>query len=260
MAIITDLITGTNNNPSVLEKLNYLSSIQNTECCRWLVSAIKNITDTYPFDELCLNSLPFVQLIPGQSLYTTAYLMGGLNYNVSRIDSFLWQVSQTQNNQNANFGNYGGPTIISGGQVCVELKWRSVKVVAANSQIPAVPVMYTTYGQSSSVAGLTGILVAFQPNQPYNVQLRPQIKHPFIDGINDEIQVPDAWLEVIACAAALIGAQVNRMADNIQILKALLYGDPKNEGEPGLIKQLTSSRAQMSNVNERMLNMMTSDR
>jgi hypothetical protein len=260
MAIVQDLIEGTNNNPSVVEKLNYLTSIETTEVVRWIVSAVKNITDTFPFDELCLNNLPFVSLIPGQSLYTTSFLCNGQNFNISRIDSFLWLVNTTfEVNQNANaFGN-GLPVITSGGNVCVELKWRSVKVVAANSQIPSTPVMYTTYGQSNSVQGLTGVLVAFQPNQPYQVQLRPQIKHPFSDGLHDEIMVPDSWLEVIACSAALIGAQANRMADNIQTLRTVLYGDPKT-GDLGLIKPLVSSRAQMSNVNERMLNFQVSNR
>ena len=262
MATVQNLIDGSGppGTPSVLEKLNYLNSIENGEAARWIVSAIRNITDTYPFDELCLNNLPFVQLIVGQSLYPIAYLCAGQNFNISRIDSFLWQVSANSGSQNSSaFGN-GLPGNPSGTNVCVELKWRSIKVVAANSQIQATPIMYTTYGQSSSVKGLTGILIAFQPNQPYLVQLRPQIKHPFVDGINDEILVPDAWLEVVACTAAMIGAQVNRMADNIKTLQVTLFGDPKNPGDPGLIKMLTSSRAQMSNVNERMLNMMVSDR
>jgi hypothetical protein len=260
MAYVKDLIEGTNYNPSVLEKLNYISSASQDELVRWIIQAIKNITDTYPFDELCLNSCPFVNLIPGQAQYAISYLMGGLNYNVSRIDSFLWAVSSiAEESQNSSaFGN-GLPVIVSGGNVCVELKWRSVKVVAANSQIPSTPVMYTTYGQSASVTGLTGVLVAFQPNQEYPVQIRPQIKHPFTDGYNDEIRVPEPWLEVIASAAALIGAQVYRMADNMQTLKANLYGDPKT-GDIGLIKTLISSRAQMSNVNERMLNFQVSDR
>lgn len=262
MATIRQLIDGSGvpGTPSVLAKLNYLSSIENGEAARWIVSVIKNITDTYPFDELCLNDLPFVSLNPGQSLYTTTFLCAGQNFNISRIDSFLWLVSSFGGIQNSSaFGN-GLPTIVVGGNTCVELKWRSIKVVAANAQVQSVPVMYTTYGQSSSVQGLTGVLIAFQPNQPYQVQLRPQIKHPFTDGLNDEIQVPDAWLEVIASAAALLGAQENRMADQIKMLRMNLYGDPENPANPGLIKILTSSRAQMSNVNERMLNMMVSDR
>ena len=262
MATIRDLINTENNPqyPSVLAKLNYLTTVQSNDMARWIVSAIKNITDTYPFDELCLNNLPFVQLNVGQSLYTTTYLCAGQNFNISRIDSFLWQVSANSGSQNSSaFGN-GLPGNPSGTNVCVELRWRSIKVVAANSQIQATPVMYTTYGQSSSVKGITGILIAFQPNQPYLVQLRPQIKHPFVDGINDEIQLPDSWLEVVACSAALLGAQENRMADNIQTLRIVLFGDPNNPGNPGLIKELVSSRAQMSNVNERMLNFMTSDR
>lgn len=259
MAQVKDLITGDNQCPSVLAKLNYLSSIQNDEAVRWIVSAIRNITDTYPFDELCLNNLPFVQLTPGQSFYTTSFLTG-MNVNISRIDSFLWQVNSLSNLQNTSaFGN-GLPITNSSGIVCVELKWRAIKVVNANSRISAVPVMYTTYGQSSVIEGLTGVRIAFTPDQPYNVQLCPQIKHPFTDGFYDEIMIPDAWLEVVACAAALIGAQENRMADNIQALRVVLFGDPENPQQPGLIKSLISSRAQMSNVNERMLNMMVSDR
>src|SRR5271166_1255554 len=165
MAAILDLINGTNQAPSVLAKLNYLSSITQTEASRWIVSAIKNITDTYPFDELCLNNLPFVTLIPGIPNYTTTYLMGGLNVNISRIDSFLLQVGFNPSNQNSSFGNSGLPAQSSNAIVCIELKWRSIKVVAANSLIQAQPVMYTTYGQSSSVQGLTGVLIAFSPSQ-----------------------------------------------------------------------------------------------
>jgi hypothetical protein len=101
--------------------------------------------------------------------------------------------------------------------------------------------------------GSAQVFVAFCPNQDYPVQVKYQRKHPFSDGLHDEILLPEAWLEVVACLAAFIGAQENAMSDIMQLMKATLYGDPKDPTEPGLIKSLVEARSVYSNVNERQI-------
>jgi hypothetical protein len=85
------------------------------------------------------------------------------------------------------------------------------------------------------------------------------VKHPFSDGEDDTILLPDAWLEVVANAAALIGADELRMADRMVMLQRVLYGDPLGQGEPGLIKKLLNARTQMGNVNERQITFVAGD-
>lgn len=246
MATITDLIYGTVLLPGVVPKLNYRSDIvQNVP--RWIVAATRYITDTYPFEELCIIG-PVVQLTLGVSEYDiSTFLFTTVLEPISpitRFDSFVLYLPNP-----VNVGLASNP--------CIELKWRNMKVVQQLSRILGMPVMYTIYGAWNGFpySGDQRVIVAMCPNNTWSVQASYQIKHPFIDGVTDIIRVPDAWLEVIVCTAALIGAEENRMTDNIQLLRAVLYGDPANPQKPGLINALVSSRAQFSNVNERMLNM-----
>jgi hypothetical protein len=244
MASIQDLVTGNNNNPSVLAKLNYRSDILTQNVYRWIVSAINNTTDTYPFEELCETDPIFVPLIVGQSRYNMSYFLppGAVNAGreVTRIDSFLLQLDQSSG-------------------TCFELKYRTIKVVNSLSQIMGTPVFYTVYGINTNVKNIKQVLIAFSPQQAWNVQVVPQYKHGFSGGISDPIKVPDSWLEVIATAAAMIGADENRMTDRYAELKDMLYGNPDKK-MPGLIMPLISSRAQMGNVNERQLTFIAGDR
>lgn len=242
MATVNDMIFGNNLVPGVLPKLNNRSDIvQNVP--RWIVSAIRYITDTYPFEELSVSGIP-VNLTFNQEIYpigTFADILNSPNQQITRFDSFILYLTTSLTGFN---------------DASIELKWRSIKVVRQLSGIIGMPVMYTIYGNQQILAGQQ-VILAMKPNREWLVRASYQVKHPFVDGISDPVLLPDAWLEVVACTAALIGAEENRMTDNIQMLRAVLYGDPENPAKPGLIHALVSSRSQFSNVNERMLNMVS---
>jgi hypothetical protein len=104
------------------------------------------------------------------------------------------------------------------------------------------------------------VFIAFTPQTNYPAQVKYQQKHPFTDGVSDNILMPEAWLEVVADLAAFIGAQENAMSDVMQLMKATLYGDPKDTTSPGLIQSLVESRSTMSNVNERQLTFISGER
>ena len=242
MALINQLITGSSSlYPGVMPKLNNRSNINPIDCERWLVSAIRNITSTYPFEELCIDC-PAVTLQQGVATYTVGYLTSTTGIYFSRFDSFMLQVS---------------------GTTWIPLKWRTKNFVKPLSMIQGQPLYFTTYGATVAnpaavppVVGVQNVMVAFSPTQNYQAMVSAQRKFVPVDGSTDVVPVPDDWLDVIVAAAALIGAEENRMADKQTSLRVELFGDPKNDGEPGLIKRLISARAQASNINERQFNFM----
>ena len=241
MAMISDLIDGSDPQyPGVIPKLSSNSSISPTDVERWLVSAIRNITASYSFDELCIYG-PYVPLVIGQALYTVDYFFPvGYSNKITRYDSFILQVTPS-NGSNSSY---------------IPLKWRTLSFINPLSQIQGMVLFYTNYGTSNGIAvGKQQILFAFNPIQNYNVQACFQGKHEFATVIGDTVvMVPDEWLDVIVAAAAMIGAEELRMTDKQQQIKAELYGDPDSRAEPGLIKRLINARAQFSNVNERQFN------
>lgn len=246
MATITDMIMGTPLVPGVVPKLRYRSNVA-SDVPRWIVSAIRNITDSYTFEELSVPG-PQINLVYGVPNYPISTFTN-TNVFVTRFDSFvLWL------NQNVPFSTPTNQT------VSLELKWRAMKTVKPLSSILGQPMFYTIYSANALSAGSAEVYLGFCPNNTYLVQASYQQKHPFTDGINDPILLPDAWLEVVANAAALIGAQENAMSDLVQLIKIELYGDPEDPTQPGLVKRLINARAQMSNVNERQLTFIAGER
>jgi hypothetical protein len=243
MAQVSDLINGTPLVPGVIPKLNFNNSVTDDMATRWIVSAVRNISDNYPFEELC-QSGPLVPLNPPSTtgvpyVLPVSYFVNN-SVRVTRFDSFMIQLDPSSGTS-------------------VELKWRTIKVVKALSCIQGMPIMYTIYGTQAQVPGSQQVYIAFAPSQTWNVQASCQVKHPFSDGEDDTILLPDAWLEVVANAAALIGADELRMADRMVMLQRVLYGDPLGQGEPGLIKKLLNARTQMGNVNERQITFVAGD-
>lgn len=241
MAMIGDLIDGSDPQyPGVIPKLSSNSSVNTVDAQRWLVSAIRNITAVYSFDELCIYG-PLTPLTIGVPLYNVGnFFPVGYNNKITRYDSFVLEVTPS-NAGNSSF---------------IPLKWRTLSFINPLSKISGMVLFYTNYGTSGNInAGDQQILFAFNPVQNYNVQACFQGKHLFEPVITDTVvMVPDEWLDVIVGAAAMIGAEELRMSDKYQLLKSELYGDPDNRAEPGLIKHLMNARAQFSNVNERQFN------
>lgn len=101
-----------------------------------------------------------------------------------------------------------------------------------------VPFKYTRYGQF--------FLFGSQPGQNYQVYLPYQRRHPF----NDEnlpaspLFFSPQWEDVVEYAAALRGAHARRWPDMVKYLREILYGDPKDPGNPGLLKS-TALQIQM---------------
>ena len=249
MATINDMITGTPLCPGVIPKMRYRSNIT-ADVPRWIISAIRNITDQYDFDELSIPG-PVTTLYQGQPTYHLRDFTQ-IQVYVTRFDSFKIQIGGT---------GIANPSLGTGNiSPFLELKWRSFKTISPLTTITGQPMFYTIYGTIAQIPGSGYVFVAFRPDKNYVCHVFYQQKHPFTGDPSDPILLPDAWLEVVACAAAEIGAQENAMTDILQLMRVNLYGDPKDPQEPGLIKRLVSSRATMSNVNERQFTFISGQR
>jgi hypothetical protein len=247
MATVADMVNGNNLVPGVVPKMRYRSSVA-ADAPRWIVSAIRNITDDYAFEELSIPG-PQVTLTAGLANYPISTFTTG-SVKVTRFDSFVLWLNQ--------FAPFTSPPPQNA--VSLELKWRAMKTVKAYTSILGQPMYYTIYSETVQNPGSAQVWIAFNPNNSYLCQASYQEKHPFTDGVSDTIRMPDAWLEIVACAAAEIGAQENAMTDILQLMRINLYGDPDDPRQPGLIKKLVTSRAQFSNVNERQITFISGER
>ena len=250
MAIINDMINGTDLVPGVIPKLRYRSNVA-ADVPRWIVSALRNITDNYAFEELSIPG-PQINLTPQLANYPVSFFVGATGTRVTRFDSFVLFLNQ--------FTPFTTPPLTQSA-VSLEIKWRAIKTVKPLTSILGQPMFYSVYSEQVLTPGSAQVYIAFCPDKNYLVQASYQQKHPFATpASNSTIMLPDAWLEVLACSAALIGAEENAMTDIMQLMKVTLYGDPEDPTQPGSVKRLVSSRAQQSNVNERQLTFIAGER
>jgi hypothetical protein len=117
----------------------------------------------------------------------------------------------------------------------VSLNWKNPKELDPMTLVPGNPVNWTRYGSS--------IILGPSPNQAYVTYMRYQNEHPFTASPinNQDVLVPNSWLEIIAYAAGIRAGIILRAADITSECHNILYGDPEyvnsqgKRGRPGII-------------------------
>jgi hypothetical protein len=241
---INDLVYGT------LEALQNKTNITPQQCSYWLKKAILNITESYTFYELQVPNPPLVTIGPslGWNGSNYVYLVSffvhpGDDYTLME-DPVIF-LTQTQALSAGLVG--AGQGASSGAFVGYPMDYMTPKAIQPLLFIPGgIPFKYTRYGNQ--------FWFGSQPGQPYQVYLPYQQRHPFQENIlSSQLYFPTSWEMVVEYAAAIIGAQANRWPDMVTYLRTVLYGDPKNPMEPGLIKGLQSQQVRDENKSTRQL-------
>lgn len=179
----------------------------------WIRDSIRELTNDFPFEEL----KDF-----GEEKQLT------INESKYHIDDFtLGGEDLTDINFFEIFVDY--PT----NSVTTLILFREAAVVGPLRRYPGLPKYFTRHGHY--------FLIGPKPNNPYTVTMAYQRKHPFNGGdikslLSSQVMMPEVWYEVIEIAAALRGAIDLRLPDYITLYQQTLHGDPKGEGEVGLIK------------------------
>lgn len=223
--IIGDLV------PNVTSKLANRTDLA-AKAPRWIKDSIKELTESYPFEELRVKGPTNLTFTIGQFEYpTNAFLNNNDEY--TEIVSWFIVLNGTT-----------GPGYI--------LKYRTPPVVEPYTQISGIPRYWTRVGSQ--------LIVGFNPDKTYTTWMRYQKKHQFSGDLNaDVIRMPDTWQDIIEYAAAERGAIEERMLDYASQYHSVLFGDPEFEqsngakGKPGLIFRRVSQRERDMSNNERAL-------
>jgi hypothetical protein len=136
------------------------------------------------------------------------------------------------------------------------LKYRRKPTQDLYSPISAPPVYYTRFG--SPIGLVTGgeLQIGPTPNATYNSIMYFKVRHPFTVNLYDSpIYVPESWYEIIKYSACLRIATAKNSKEYVSLFKTILFGDPKSEGEPGLIKARVAQMERDAMHNERQLTM-----
>lgn len=219
-------ISGTNTRtindlvPDVIDMLQGRTDVS-TIVPKYLVKAIREITESTPFEELRRTGPQFT-LTTNTSVYpVTSFLNPG--DDVTFVESFAIFIDFPTNTVEQSL-KYKTPNAI-------EVMMSPVTV--------GPPAYWSRFGSN--------IHLAPNPDKNYTVFMRYQVRHPFPDqtdatSLNGaKVLIPDTWEEVVIMAAALRIAMVKRWNDQAKYLHDMLYGDPEyvasegKRGRPGLI-------------------------
>lgn len=210
----------------------------------WIKDSIRELTESYPFEELKVNG-PIINFQIGIPEYSITTFTNN-NEKPTIINS--WFVSSTTtlsttiSSNNSNTGRY--------------LKYRTIPVLDIMIRTPGQPSKWTRNGNN--------FLVGATPDQAYATQMRYQREHPFLCDEFDPIALqqqtilmPASWSIIIEFHAAMIGAYEYRMLDYAQTYHSVIFGDPDfqktGKGNPGLIFARTSNYVRDNSSNERQI-------
>jgi hypothetical protein len=184
----------------------------------FLRDAIRELTDNYPFPELEV-------IGPERALTATdnRYGIGDFtNAGEGHTDITLIKLW-------TNHPDNTKSTVIN---------WREPRVVAPLMEQTGMPSFFTRFGQE--------FILGPTPDKSYQVQMWYQRKHPFSITrealLDDEVLMPESWLEIIVYAAALRAATELRLPDYVTLYHAILFGDPENPQQLGLIDSRMAQR------------------
>jgi hypothetical protein len=228
--LISDLV------PGVIAALANKTDITPQNAAIWIKKTLLNFSESYQLEELRRVG-PVVTIGPGMGyngsnyeyLISTFLQNTGDDYTLFEDPViFLTPTTATQ----AGLVNAG---TTSGSVVGYGMDYMTPKAIQSLLFIPGgIPFKYTRYGNR--------FWFGTQPGAPYQVYVPYQVRHPFNDSnlLQSQLFVPTSWEDVIEYAAAMRGANENRWPDQVKNLRELLYGDPKGQGEPGLLKAMES--------------------
>jgi hypothetical protein len=240
--LISDLV------PGVIAALANKTDVTSQQASIWLKKTLLNLSENYPTPELERTG-PIVTIGPGlgyngsnyEYLISTFLENAGDDYSLmSDPVIFLTPTTATR----ASLVNAG---TTSGSVVGYGMDYMTPKAIQSLLFIPGgIPFKYTRHGNK--------FWFGTQPGAPYQVYLPYQIRHPFNDSnlLQSRVYVSTSWEDIVEYSAAMRGANENRWPDQVTNLKNLIYSDPLGQGEPGLLKALTSqiSRDQSKSVRQ----------
>jgi hypothetical protein len=192
---------------------------------QWIADAVLELSQSYPFQGLQRSTATPVQLTNGVFIYPFSTWVNpgdipipvnSFNANPKLIPSF--------------FMFYQNPlNPVTGYNPGIGLTYKTIDSLELMFSTPGTPAYWTRYQNQ--------VFIAPQPNQNFFSYMRYQIQHPFSQpaSLNDVIELDDDWREIIEYSAALRGATNFRMLDYASQYHNILYGDPKKQGDVGLI-------------------------
>jgi hypothetical protein len=227
--VINDLV------PGVIAALANKTDITPQNAAIWIKKTLLNLTASYKFEELRVQG-PMVTVGPGMG-----YQGSNFQYLISQFlnagDDYTLQESPViflTPTQAATAGLVNAGTT-SGAVVGYPLPYMTPTAIQTLLFIPGgIPSRYTRYGNQ--------FWIGTQPGMPYQMYLPYQRSHPFNDSnlLQSPLYIPTRFEDLIEYSAALRGANENRWPDQVKNLREIIYGDPKGEGEPGLLKAMVS--------------------
>ncbi len=211
-ATINDLL------PDVQLLLQNRTDLGNYSPEKFMRKAIQELTQAYPFEELRTVG-PQQFLTVGQFQYpVTFFVNAGEDYR--QLHALNIFVDPTQNT------------------VAYPLHYDTPTAIQTLLFIPGgLPARWTRFGQN--------IWVGPKPGQRYTMFMVYQRAHPFNETnlASSPIYMPPDWLEAVEYATAYrLAAGPLRWPDMAAQLRAMLYGDPNDTADVGLIKRLWSQQ------------------
>lgn len=222
MATVGDIITGTGSTIGLQAILNNRQDVlpSSTIYQALVVAAIREISESYPFDEL-RETGPNFTLTTGTFSYPLTSWLNSPDVNPTQVLSFALLLPAGTSGSGAS-------------SAVIMLDYKNPKELEPMTQVPGPPKNWTRFG--------TNIIIGPQPDQNYVTYMRYQNEHPFVQPFNAQtVQLPNSWLEIVAYTAA-IRAAINLRAESVaQSCHSILYGDPEfqtsqgKQGRPGII-------------------------
>ena len=197
---------------------------------RFARKAIEELTLAYPFEELRTKGPTQPLQVNNYSYPVTFFLNSGDDYSqVQGMHVFITPIVSTPM-------KYDTPTAI-----------QSILFIPGG-----LPSKWTRFG--------TNIWIGTQPQYPYPAYMLYQKRHPFTtDILSSVIMMPPEWFEIVQYATAYrLAAGPLRWTDQAATLRTMLYGDPSDPSEPGLIKRRWYQQQMDERLHSRRINVVTS--
>lgn len=243
--------TGTLNDlaADVIDALQGRTDVTNATIANYSAKAIREISESYPFEELRTDGPQFAVTI-GTSSYPVSSWMntgtpifgGTVTDDYSMPESFACFVDYPTNSSVATI-RYKTPAALE---------------TLTASAVQGVPTWYTRFGANIKLGPV--------PANAYTTFMRYQARHPFSatspTSLSEFVFMPLSWYDILAYATAERIAVVKRWNDQAKYLHDLLWGDPEYQtsqgkrGRPGLIAARVFQQEREEPYNSRNLNIM----
>jgi hypothetical protein len=190
----------------------------------WLRDALREITESNPFEELRQPNPPNVTIGPGLGVGGSSY-----KYKVSAFVNSGDDLTLMEDPVIFLNGTLTGPAVNTN-TVAYPMDYLTPKAIAPLLNIPGgIPLKYTRFGDQ--------FWLGTQPGQNFVVYLPYQLRHPFNDEnlLVSPVYLPNSWFDILSMAAAERGAIKLRWNDQADFLHKTLYGDPASQMKDGTL-------------------------